>query len=92
VGRSQGLSFRTIAARLNATTNTTHRHYPELISDTELIFELPVLRHTGPKAYECVLCGASRQGRVRSMRHVLAHFLPAEIATGADLTGIRGAL
>jgi hypothetical protein len=88
VGRSQGLSFRTIAARLNATTNTTHRHYQELISDPELIF----LRHTGPKAYECVLCGASRQGRVRSMQHVLAHFLPAEIATGADLTGIRGAL
>jgi hypothetical protein len=90
--RSQGLSFRTIAARLNATTNTIHRHYQELISEPELIFELPVLRQTGPKTYECVFCGASRQGRVRSMRHVLAHFLPPEIAAGADLTGIPAAL
>jgi DNA-binding NarL/FixJ family response regulator len=29
--RSQGLSFRSIAARLNATTCTVHRHYRELL-------------------------------------------------------------
>lgn len=90
--KSQGLSYRTIAGRLNATTNTVHRRYQGLISEPELIFELPVLRQTGPKAHECVFCGATRQGRIRSMRHVLAHFLPAELAAGADLTGIPATL
>jgi hypothetical protein len=90
--RSQGLSYRRIAAALNATTNTIHQHYQALISDPVLLFELPVLRQTGAKTYECQFCGTSRQGRIRAMRHVLAHFVDPEIAAGAYLGDVPAAL
>ena len=78
--RSQGLSYRRIAAGLNATTNTVHQHYQALISDPVLLFELPVLCQAGAKGYECQFCRAYRQGRIKAMRHVLAHFVDPEIA------------
>jgi len=87
-GASRGWTIRKIAAPLPASQTTVKNYKAKIFDNPVSVFDLPVLVETGPKAFQCRLCGESRGSRAKAMRHVLAHILPEEIARGVPLNRV----
>ena len=88
-GVSRGWTIKKIALSLPASQTTVKSYRAKIFDDPVLVFDLAVLLETGPKAFQCSLCGESRGSRAKGMRHVLAHILPEEIARGIPLGSVR---
>lgn len=86
-GTSRGWTIKKIALTLPASQTTVKSFRTKIFEDPVSVFNLPVLVETAPKAFQCRLCGESRESRAKAMRHVLAHILPEEIAKGVPLDG-----
>lgn len=84
-GLSRGWAAGKIARALPASPGTVKNFKNRIFQDPGLVFQLPVLAQAGPKSHQCQLCGESRPSRMKAMRHVLAHFLPDEMARGVPL-------
>ena len=87
-GTSRGWTIKKIAMALPASQTTVKNFKAKIFDEPVSVFDLPVLVETGPKAYQCRLCGESRGSRAKAMRHVLAHILPEEIARGVPLNRV----
>ena len=87
-GTSRGWTIKKIAMALPASQTTVKNYKAQIFDDPVSLFDLPMLVETGPKAYQCRLCGERRGSRAKAMRHVLAHILPEEIARGVDLSRV----
>ena len=87
-GTSRGWTIKKIAMALPASEKTVKSYKARIFDDPVSLFDLPVLVETGPKAYQCRLCGERRGSRAKAMRHVLAHSLPEEIARGVNLSRV----
>ena len=85
-GASRGWTVKKIAMALPAGQTTVKNYKAQIFENPVLVFDLPVVMETGPKAFRCSLCGERRGSRAKAMRHVLAHILPEEIARGVNLS------
>ena len=84
-GTSRGWTVRKIAMTLPSSETTVKNFRAKIFEEPGVVFELPVLKLTGPKSHQCGLCGESRPTRMKGMRHVLAHVLPHEVARDVPL-------
>ncbi len=87
-GTSRGWTIKRIAMALPAGQTTVKNFKAKIFDDPVSVFDLPVLVETGPKAYQCRLCGECRGSRAKAMRHVLGHIVPQEIARGVPLNRV----
>ena len=84
-GLYRGWSIRKTAETLPTSQSTVKNFRAKLFQDPAIVFEIPVLKLTEPKSYQCSLCGETRPTRMKGMRHVLAHVLPYEVARDVPL-------
>jgi hypothetical protein len=88
-GLSRGWSDYTIAAKIQCDRSTVWRYKQRLYEDPSIVFHLPLILWIGKREFRCQLCGETRTTRMQCMRHVLAHFLPYEIARDCDLSDLK---
>ena len=84
-GMSRGWTIRRTAETLPTSQSTVKNYRSRVFEHPAIVFELPVLTMTEPKAHQCGLCGESRATRQKGMRHILAHILPYEVARDVPL-------
>ncbi len=88
-GRSQGVSQLEISKRLPASWNTVHAYIDRVRRDPRVALDLGLYQRVGQKRFACGFCGQFRPTERGMERHVLAHFLPYEVARDRNLDGRR---
>lgn len=86
-GMWRGLTAPHLARRMKRHPHTVQRYRRRVVMDPGVVFDdqLPLFHRQSGEGFICRFCGETRAGRMRVMRHVLAHFLPYEMARGARL-------
>lgn len=86
-GWARGWTVKRTAEELPTSLSTVKNYRARVFDGPSVVFELPVLKLTGPKTHQCGLCGETRPTRMKGMRHVLSHILPYEVARDVPLDG-----
>ena len=80
-----GWSNTKAARELPCSPSVVGRFHLDLIYDLDLVFAMPVMRQVGARKFECQYCSDIKPSRMKSMRHIVGHYLPIEWALTAPL-------
>ena len=83
--RYQELSMRTISQRLPAASSTVNAYLTSVRRSPRIALELPLYQRLSKNRLRCGFCRAIRANEPAIGRHVLAHFLPYEVARDTNL-------
>ena len=90
--KSKGYGEPQIATAIGRSKMTVRRYFKRVQESPLIIFEEKVYDIVGKKRYKSRFCHDQRDTEMRIQRHVLAHFVPYEIARDMSLNGVRKAL
>ena len=83
--RYEELSMRAIAERLPAARSTVNASLTRVRRNPRIALELGLSQRLSKNRFKCRFCGAIRRTEPAIGRHVLAHFLPYEVARDTNL-------
>ena len=86
-GRYQELSMLAISERLPAARSTVQSYVTRVRRSPRIALELPLYKSLSRNRLRCGFCGDIRANEPAIGRHVLAHFLPFEVARDTNLEG-----
>ena len=84
-GRYEELSMRAIAERLPAARSTVNAYLTRVRRSPRIALELPLYQRLSQHRFRCGFCRDIRTSEPAIGRHVLAHFLPYEVARDTNL-------
>lgn len=84
-GRYEGLSMRTISELLPAAHSTVNAYLTRVRKTPRIALELRLYQRLSRNRLKCGFCGDIRANEPAIGRHVLAHFLPYEVARDTEL-------
>ena len=84
-GRYEELSMRAIAERLPAARGTVNAYLTRVRRSPRIALELPLYQRLSEHRFRCGFCRDIRASEPAIGRHVLAHFLPYEVARDTNL-------
>ncbi len=90
--KSKGYGEPQIATAIGRSKMTVRRYFKRVQESPLIIFEEKDYDIVGKKRYKSRFCHDQRDTETRIQRHVLAHFVPYEIARDMSLNGVRKAL
>ena len=74
------------ASMIGRSTSAIARYKNRIVHRPQIVFDdLRLYSQLGDRKWGCRICGEFMKTRTRIMRHILAHFLPIEIAKVATL-------
>lgn len=91
-GKSKRYGEPQIASIMGRNRGTVTNYVRQMQANPLIIFEERVYDIVGKKRYRCRFCHDQRETEMRIQRHVLAHFVPYEIARDMSLDGVRKSL
>ena len=83
--RYEELSMRTISGLLPAARSTVNAYLTRVRRSPRMALELPLSQRLSKNRLRCGFCRAIRANEPAIGRHVLAHFLPYEVARDTNL-------
>ena len=85
-GMTRGWSKAKTACMIGRSTSAIARYKNRIVHRPQIVFDdMDLYSQLAERKWGCRICGEFRTTRTRIMRHVLAHFLPIEIAKVATL-------
>ena len=81
----QELSMRAISERLPGARSTVSIYLGRVRRSPRMALELPLYQRLSRNRFKCGFCGDIRANEPAIGRHVLAHFLPYEVARDTNL-------
>jgi hypothetical protein len=87
--KSKGYGEPQIATAIGRSKPTVRNYFHKVQLNPLIIFDEKVYDVIGKKRYQCRFCHDQRETEMRIQRHVLAHFVPYEIARDMNLEGVR---
>ena len=85
--RSEGLAMSTISERLPAARSTVNAYLTRVRRSPRIALERGIYQRLNQNQFKCAFCGEIRANEPAIGRHVLAHFLPYEVARDTNLEG-----
>jgi hypothetical protein len=90
--KSKGYSHPEIAKSIEHAPSSVWNYIHQIQQSPLIVFDQKCYDSLEKKKYKCRFCNEIRASEVRMQRHVLAHFIPYEIARDMSLDGIRKSL
>ena len=89
-GWSRGWSANRIATAIKISERVIWNYKARVVRSPAVVFyQLSLYIQMDAHKFQCRICGEIRTTRTKVMRHILAHFLPDEIARTAALSVVE---